>query len=301
MGRNSSTIQVAAIIQNWLVSGDARISPGGKYRHRLFKENSECREDFLPELRRMVLAAHDDACQHLREILGPENPAYPGCLHIQTLKGYFGEVLSGLIVENFAPHGEPRWRVPAYLFRFHHVAFQELERCRQTGAAARQVPGRTGDDCLAFCLDDQGEVEKSMVCEAKCTGEHDASLVSDAHDQLSRGLDLPVSLYQVIEVLESRRDDPEARPFAAALRRLRQNHAARPRYDLIAYVCGRPPVRQESWVPRDRPHQKYTAGRHLEVDEIHLSDVDGLVSAVYRGTNSCEVEPPCQVAIQATT
>lgn len=292
MGHSSTAVPVEVTIHDWLVSASVQLSRNGTYRHRLFKENPRCRDNFLPELRRMVLAAHDDACRRLREILGSDYPAYPSCLHTQTLKGYFGEVLSGLIAENFGPHGEHRWRVVAYLFRFHDVAFHELERCRQTGASARPLPGRTGNDCLAFCFDDEGQVEKTLVCEAKCTASHDSSLVSQAHEQLSTDFDLPVSLMQVIDILESRKDDPEAQRFAAALRRLWQYQPALPRYDLVVYVCGKPPVRAESWLPRDKPHHKYTGRRNLEVDEIHISDVEGLVRAVYRGTKTGEVETP---------
>ena len=57
----------------------------------------------------------------------PGAPAYPDDLETSVLQGYLGELLAGLIAENYAPHGR-RWIVPAFLFRGHQAAFQALER-----------------------------------------------------------------------------------------------------------------------------------------------------------------------------
>ncbi|WP_206208665.1 hypothetical protein, partial [Vogesella mureinivorans] len=72
---------------------------------------------------------------------------YPEILHIQTLKGYFGETFAGIIALNFSPFGETDWEVPAFLFRFHLTEFQQLEFLQQVeDEEANLRPGRTGDD-----------------------------------------------------------------------------------------------------------------------------------------------------------
>jgi hypothetical protein len=108
---------------------------------------------------------------------------YPHKLPLSTLQGYFGEVFAGLIVENGSALGESGWQVPAFLFRTHAVAFEQLELMRQTGQPLKGVPGRTGDDCMAFRRDSQGNIIRTLYCEAKCTLGHDTSLIADAHER----------------------------------------------------------------------------------------------------------------------
>ena len=129
-----------------------------RYEHALGRENVTGCAKSMARLKALVSDAHEDARKRLRALVGPthdplgagltKDPAdgYPERLHIQTLKGYFGEILAGIVAENFNPFGMKDWEVPAYLFRFHHVAFEQLEMMGQTGAPAGLVPGRTGDD-----------------------------------------------------------------------------------------------------------------------------------------------------------
>src|SRR5215831_11525555 len=131
----------------------------GRYWHRMLRERAEARVAALAVLKPIVDAAHDDARRYLRAAFGDtldpiDEPvsqdaaaAYPGLLPFQTLYGYFGEIVAGVVAEHFAPFGLGPWVVPAYLFRFHVVAFQELERIRQGGDPTSALPGRTGDDC----------------------------------------------------------------------------------------------------------------------------------------------------------
>jgi len=278
---------------DWL-EGDPSASEDGCYRHRRLNERPELRPEILYSLRSFVEKAHEDARRHLREVAGisldplqqppTHDPVagYPALLHMNTLKEYFGEVLTGLICEHFAPHDEDEWRVPAYLFRFHVVAFQELERIRQTGQAARTIPGRTGADCLAFVRDSHGRIIRTLCCEAKCTADHQSGMVRKAHEQLSDPLLLPVDLPQIIEVLEDR-GSPEASEWVEALRQLWLDDPddSYERCDLVSYTCGRRPVRKSSWIQADRPHTRYSGGRRLEAVEIHLDGVEGLIGQIY--------------------
>jgi hypothetical protein len=145
-------------ISNWL-SNSVRESEDKRYTHRLLKEDKNQRNVILDELISIVQKAHEDARFRLRKIAGnPLDPfgdfsesdpsdGYPERLKIITLQGYFGEIFSGIIAENFSHFGQDDWAVPAFLFRFHLVEFQHLEILNQTEEIAKKRSGRTGDDC----------------------------------------------------------------------------------------------------------------------------------------------------------
>lgn len=250
------------------------------------------RQDILESLRRFVEEAHEDARRHLRgfsEIsLDPLDEAserdwadgYPALLHLGTLKGYLGEVLVGILCEYFAPLGEDNWRVPAYLFRFHNVAIQQMIKIHQTGEAATPVPGRTGNDCLAFQRSEEGVITYILFCEAKCTADHRSDMIRDAHEQLSDRTLVPVSLPEVIEVLRDR-SDPEAERWVDALRQVYLAGSECERSDVVVYLCGRSPVAKDSWIPSEAPHDGYSGDRRLEAIEVHLEDVESLIEEIY--------------------
>ncbi len=281
-------------IKSWLTV-TVQTDAGGRYQHALGQENGAKRSTVLPRLQVLVSSAHEDARNRLRRLangsldpLGapsPKDPAdgYPERLHIQTLKGYFGEIVAGAVAENLCPFGK-EWKVPAYLFRFHLVEFQQLAMMNQTGASAKLRPGRTGDDCLAFLRDSNGDIVAVLFCEAKCTSDHDSGLIGDAHEKSSLPNLLPVDLLQVIEVLEDS-TDPAAAGWVEALRSLNLKGptpaAPYERFDQVTYVCGQKPVRVKTWIPSGNPRPMYAGGRRLHVAEIQLSDVEELVKKVY--------------------
>ncbi len=273
------------------------VSPDGRYRHSLILENRIARYAHIGGLSAYVQAAHADARRHLRElaaisldpleeIVEPAfDPAYgyPEALHPETLKGYFGEIIAGYIAENFSPFGISEWCVPAFLFQMHKTAFEQLERLRQTGGIASRIPGRTGDDCVAFQRDAAGRIRRALACEAKCTASHDAGLIADAHEKISETFAKPTSIPQLIEVLKGRTGDPDAPIWTRALQRLWLQERGDPfeRCDMVSYVYGRKPIRDPTWMNTTAPHAKYTGGRRLEAVEIHLHDVEGVIRSVY--------------------
>lgn len=281
-------------LEDWL-SNSVTESKDKRYRHRLLKENPEQRLRIIPALKSYVQKAHDDMRRRIYKAAGisldplGSPPAYdlaegyPECLHIQTLKGYFGEIFAGLVAENFSPFGY-NWKVPAYLFRFHKVSFEKLEIWRQTGEKPGIIPGRSGDDCLAFQRDEKGRIVRSLVCEAKCTPDHESKMISDAHEKVSEPNLKPVNLMELIEILLEY-DDPESTQWVDSLRQLWLDKSITDyeRCDLVSYVCGHSPVKGDgkTWIPADKPHEKYTGGRRLEAVEAHLCDVEGLVREVY--------------------
>jgi hypothetical protein len=259
-------------------------------------EQSAARAKGVEELARLVREAHRDQRERMERLvqrsLDPLDPqavgdplrvVYPDDLDTITLQGYFGEVVAGLVMENYEPHGK-QWIVPAFLFRNHVAGVQALERRRQLGGPPRGTVGRTGDDALAFRIDEEGHVCEWLFGEAKCSHTHSSKLIREGHAQLSVPIWLPVDLMQLIEILE-RRGTPRDLMWAAALQELflTEPSTAPPRADLFVYVCGRRPARarRKTWMSASAPHANYTAGNPLEAVEVHLNDFDGVMNGVY--------------------
>ncbi len=122
----------------------------------------------------------------------------------------------------------------------------------------------------------------SLVCEAKCTKDHDSGKIANAHEKVSETNAKPVDLTRLIDILQSYQDSVSSK-WVAALRQLWMREDTNyERYDLVSYVCGQHPIRNPSgWIPTDKPHPAYTAGRRLEAVEVHLDNVDDLIDEVY--------------------
>ncbi len=282
---------------------------GASYVHRLLEERKTARGSVWDGLSGYVEEAHEDARRNLRAALGPtlapfakpeDDPAfgYPGDLHHSTLMGYFGEVLAGLVAEHKTLHGKRAWAVPAFLFRFHQVAFQKLDArrdLRQQGldpepvdAEGAKVTGRTGNDMLAFLPGPDGELAALLVCEAKCFVSHNATKASAAHHQLA-GVPrsrCPSGVRELIEILNDY-DTKEAKEWCERLRRYYCNPSLRPpRHDVLLYATGDAPKdpARKTWLATDKPDAKYGSKGPLEVVEIHLSDPADLVRTLYRHT-----------------
>lgn len=281
-------------LRKWL-SDKLSTSADKRYRHRLLTEVASVRDDVIALLRELAREAHEDAKRHLRalaqETLDPLpletsfDPAegYPELLPMQTLMGYFGELMAGVVAELFDPNGE-HWEVPCFLFRFHQAAFDALERARQSGDPIKLVVGRLGDDCLAFQRNGD-RIGKTLVCEAKCLAAHNKDKLADAHEKASEKVPVPVSIRQVIEVLRSS-PRPDATEWVRVLRTLWLSSPPPREYvrcDLVMYICGNKPKTAPTWIDRTSPHEEYSGGRLLESVELHLPDVRGLVEAVYKG------------------
>lgn len=281
-------------IKKWL-SVESRTSSAG-YRHQLLVEKQSQRSNTASILRQIVREAHGDAKQYLRQCTEAEldplgassDPsiadAYPHKLHLSTKKAYFGEIMAGLIAENFASAGPGNWRVLTFLFRLHELAFDQLEMWRETGVPPKHVWGQSGDDCVAFSRDVAGRVNATLVCEGKCTNDHDSSMIAEAHRKLGTQVARPISLSRIIKILKDHSSDPEAVDWADALHQLYRREL-RPdyrRFDLVSYTCGRRPAKASSWMTLDRPHDEYKGKRDLESVEIHVVGVDALVEEVYK-------------------
>lgn len=289
-------------------------SADGRYWHAVLKEDLSQRGEILDQLRSYVSAAHEDARRRLRRLVecpsldpigssaSPDpqsDPAagYPELLDMIMLKGYFGEVMAGIIAEQMCPLGH-NWEVPAFLFRFHDAAFAELSRCRETGGSAGTIVGRSGDDCLAFERAASGEIVRCLVCEAKCRSDHEPTAISKAHRKVSEAISLPSDLLRLVEILRDYEDDTSI-AWVDSLQRLYYTRSrgspSHERCDSVTYVCGRPPANpsRQSWMPTDVPHGAYSGGRKLAAADVHLQDVESMVAEVYGGNSgNATTQPP---------
>lgn len=290
-------------LPEWLKITNKNESLSQKYRHMVLKETKSIRKEAITALKEIVREAHEDARLRLRNaysisldplddevVTGNDEQAfdptegYPEIFDMTTLKGYFGEIFAGVLAENFNPFNEMNWKVPAFSFRFHDIAFDQLEMYLLTGELLNAIPGRTGDDCLAFVLQED-KIVKTLFCEAKCTAKHSESMISKAHEKINSANEIPVEIRRLIELLKDY-DTEEAKQWVGALRKLRifKGEHGHERFDLISYVCGKSPTKVKtrySWMPPSTPHPSYKAGRNLESIEVHLIDVEEIINEVY--------------------
>lgn len=266
------------------------------YYHLLIRQKQYIDPSVWDEIFAYIDHAHAGARQALRAPLGDSlhplqhtteaDPAfgYPHRLGNTALKGFFGEIIAGIVAEYYAGDDECEWEVPAYLFRTHIVAFQQLEVMKQTDDWGRQIVGRTGDDVLAFKRDANGHIVAWLACEAKCTGNHSSALIRDNHTKLSQEVTQPVDLVRLIEALQDYRDDDYSRNWIAALRRYYwevSHNSPAVRCDLSMYVCGVCPSRNRTWISTVTPHNSYTGRRYLTCAEFHMVGVDRIINALY--------------------
>lgn len=283
------------ILEPWFIRTNSA-DPANNYRHALLTEDISLRDEYFDALKSYVYNAHNDARLHLLRIVGLSlDPleeeseildGYPSKLHLNTLKGYMGEVLAALYAYSCSPHEESNWQVPAFLFTFHDIAFDQIWTWQQSGTIPGKAPGQSGDDCLAFTLDSNGNIEKILVCEAKCSASHRSIAIREAHENISRPELKPVSIRKVIEILLERGDD-DSLQWVEALRRLMLGPApdGYERCDLVVYVHGRRPASPSSnWMSNTSPHSSYTAGRKLEAVEMHINGVEALIRRLYDAT-----------------
>ncbi len=281
-------------LRTWLNHTDS-MSQDQSYHHNLFTEHFEQRSLALNELKPLIELAHNDARHKLRSALQYDSlhpleeekedirdPAsdYPQIFDMNTLKGYFGEFFSGLIAENFPIHGESNWKVPIFSFRWHHTALDQLDMYHQTGQIGTAIVGRTGDDCLAFVIQN-GIITKTLFLEAKCTKSHKAQTIKDAHQKVSSLNLIPVEVSRLKDILNDYLDVSGVEDWIYALTGLLRKVNVAERYDCVSYVCGAQPIRANSWISDQTPHTSYTGKRKLAAIEVQLNNVDDLIYEVY--------------------
>jgi hypothetical protein len=290
-----------ALLDDWLDVMESNNGGAPSYCHLLIRQKKDVESAVWDELFVYIDHAHAGARQALRAPLEDSlhplqhdtevDPAfgYPHKLGDTALKGFFGEIIAGIVAEYYTGDGEHEWEVPVYLFRTHVVAFQQLEVMKQTNDWERQIVGRTGDDGIAFARDENDRIVAWLACEAKCTGNHSSTLISDNHVKLSQAVTRPVDLLRLIDALKDYRDDDYSRNWIAALRRYWWDNSRNPsisRCDFSMYVCGACPKKNRTWIPTNAPHRDYTGRRSLTCAELHMTGVDEIIRSLYERMDS---------------
>jgi len=294
--RTSAEHPTLILLDSWLDAEETCSTTSPPYCHLLLRQREDIVSEVWDEIYAYIDHAHEGARQALRAPLEDSlhpihhgtdvDPSfgYPHKLADTALQGFFGEIVAGIVAEYYAGNDEHEWEVPAYLFRTHIVAFQQLELMKQTDNWERQVVGRTGDDGLAFERDEDGRIVAWLACEAKCTRNHSSTLIEDNHVKLSQAVTRPIDLLRLIDALKDYRDDDYSRTWIAALRRYLWEHSQNPaavRCDFSMYVCGTCPKRNRTWIPTSAPHRGYTGGRSLTCAELHLTGVGSIIRSIY--------------------
>lgn len=281
-----------SIVKEWLGSS---LTESGTYRHRhVFESEEDKRKRALEVIKEYTAWAHSDAKEKLKEDytlgvdLDPEAygksnsvvEAYPQELNEQVLKGYFGEAIAGLLAEIFEVH-QKDWVVPIFLFRLHKAAFEKLEKHDLSGKLAKNsptVPGRTGDDCLAFEIED-GAVLGCMSVEGKFTPNHNSSQIDSAFKKVD---EKPKSLIQVASILSARGKED----IAFQIKLFRYSNDDLGKYKMISYLHGQEPSQNDTWIDTESPkkstdEEAVELKSQLEVEEVLISKIDKIRAEVY--------------------
>lgn len=290
-------------LKDWLE--EKRTDNGKDYLHILLSEKKEIPQEVWDELYEYIKHAHEGARQSLRTAfehqLHPfkkgtiEDPVYgyPYKLNIDLLKGYFGEIMAGIIASNYKLFNLERWQVPVHIFRTHDTLFDQLEEIRQTNNWNKKIPGRTGDDHLAFMLDDNGTIIGWINCEAKCTSSHNSTLINKCFKKLSSSnLNRPVSLKRLLESFKDYKNDQYRKLWENALIEFRKNSFNNKHkceyYDLGVYVYGQKPKIKKTWIPCQKKPEPYKKHNKLCASEVYLVDVENKIKKIYNKMNDTD-------------
>ena len=270
-------------IRGWL---NCEVSENSSYIHLLLNADG----DNLPEeLITYFKDAHKQAQQkYIDKInefnLDPLNqpPIYTAVLPLKTLQGYLGEVFGGLIAITQRPFNLD-WEIPVHLFSFHDTVFDWLDMYLQNTETSAEIPGRTGDDNLAFVRNENNEITAVLFIEAKCTLTHNPSLINDAHSSLSKGNIFPVSRDKIKQLLIEK-GDSESLNFVNAINNIVKTQ--KNRFDMVSYLYSKKPERKHSWISQSEINRFYKGNRNLVAAELCITDLLKSIDRIYRKGDS---------------
>lgn len=282
----------------------------GDYGHLLLEQKAPIDP---AELRPYFESAHLDAREVFHGDAGldlhPDAGApgthaqYPACLPPTARRGLFGEVLCGLITEQYGFVGGETWVIPVFLFRHHADARKYVFALARDPARQRQLQGRHGNDFIAICIDGDGAIVRFLAGEAKWRksltpgavetllhGEWETTAAGKVRSnrgiwfEINRELSAPDGLRQLQSILKEK--DPAT--YAAAILSMDQALILRdpvviPRTDLVV-LSGNAAAKRvpgSTLVPSDATPADYTAGNPLQIVEVILEGGDALIDQLY--------------------
>lgn len=280
------------------------------YGHLLLEQIEDSNDELVSRLKAYFESAHLDARGVIHDFVGislhPDHEKqteinYPSSLHLTTLKGFYGEVMTGLIAEGYDLVGQHDWEIPVFLFRFHDDAKKYLFTLVRDPAQERQTIGRLGTDFIGISING-GEVERLISGEAKWRKELTQAVVDTVMlgpkergrqtrvagkgvwAELNKEVNPPNGLRELQIALKDL--DPQA--YGEVILSMDKLLAAFeptivPKTDLVLIV-GEPRNNREKGeccIERDKVPENYLAGNDLQVVEIVLPDGENLIIDLY--------------------
>jgi hypothetical protein len=266
------------------------------YIHVRIEEDRNKRDIVRPLLQKYLCEAHRDAREFFERAHGHSldpriNAAlesayglYPAFVERLSLAGMFGELLAGLVAEVHGPFSK-QWFVPVFCFRYHDSIFRELLRAAATGSAPRRAIGRLGDDCLAFTFDGRPAICMVLVCEAKCTHDHDRALITRGLQQLSETSVLQLEFLKIIQILKERRRQGDE-SWATEIMTFRDSILGqdKTRSDMLVYAHGRRPARASTWIDPRVKDAAHSSSADLAAAEVYIEDISDFIETIYAET-----------------
>lgn len=301
------------VLEDWL--NGVTVNPTQDYAHLLLEQSQNMEVDLVQGLKPYFESAHLDARDYFHAVaridLHPDatDPSdhiqYPSCLPSNTLRGMFGEAMAGLISQSYTNSfvGQHNWSVPIFLFRFHNDVETYLFELKRDPERTREVLGRHGPDFLGLELDENGEVIRFILGEAKWRSSlNQSTLETLFQGPLVRGSDpprrsgkgiwrsvnseapTPHGLHQMHQLLtEVAYDEYEA--AILSLDRVIADTDGTPlsRTDLILVVGNTVPSRNpgQTYINQNQKPTEYTADNELQIVEIYLNNDSDLVQEIY--------------------
>ncbi len=270
-------------IRGWL---NCEVSENSSYIHLLLNaDGTNLPEELITYFKDAHKQAQQKYIDKINEFnLDPLNqpPIYTAVLPLKTLQGYLGEVFGGLIAITQRPFNLD-WEIPVHLFSFHDTVFDWLDMYLQNDETSAEIPGRTGDDNLAFVRNENNEITAVLFIEAKCTLTHNPSLINDAHSSLSKGNIFPVSRDKIKQLLIEK-GDSESLNFVDAINNIVKTQ--KNRFDMVSYLYSKKPERKHSWISQSEINRFYKGNRNLVAAELCITDLLKSIDRIYRKGDS---------------
>ncbi|AOO85085.1 aminotransferase [Bosea vaviloviae] len=287
----------------------------GTYGHLLLEENDVRDPNLASALAPYFESAHRDAREHFAEQIGIDlHPdadedddaamLYPGCLPTTAKRGLFGEVIAGLVTEQYEFIGNHKWSIPVFLFRYHADVEKYLFDLARDETRARTVFGRFGSDFLGISLGDDGAVVRLIVGEAKWRETLNPSTIDNlmlgewkvrrstgerlrkggVWFEINRDLPVPHGVRQLQRLLSERDRDGHATAIVSLDRALvLRNPVPIPRTNLVVIVGDGAAAREArtALIGWEETPAEYTSPNDLQVVELILNGGAALIDEIY--------------------
>lgn len=285
----------------------------GNYGHLLLEQHVGAIGDTdITEFRPYFESAHLDAREAFhrsaRISLHPEagvtgtHATYPNCLPAKTVRGLFGEVMTGMIAQAYPLVGGKTWRIPIFLFRYHGPVERYIFDLVRDPTKVKEVHGRPGNDFIGLELASDGRVSGFIAGEAKWrtdltpsgmnaimkgdgTGKGAARVYEDngVWNDINTALAVPQGLQQMCDVLIIKDRDGHAATILSLDEAL-LGHSTPPRTDLVLVAGNRAASRTTgtTYLPSAAAPADYTAGRPLQIVELVLTDGETFIDTLYK-------------------